>query len=113
MGGIVAMEVLRRAPDRVTRLALMDTNALSETPKGATAYEPLIVGARAGRIKDVVQAFIRPDYLAPGPHRGEVMELIMDMAITLGPEIFVNQARALQRRRDHQSTFGNDLIDHF
>ncbi|MBC7181465.1 MAG: alpha/beta hydrolase, partial [Roseovarius sp.] len=29
MGGIVAMEILRRAPDRVTRLALMDTNALA------------------------------------------------------------------------------------
>ena len=32
MGGIVAMEILRLAPERLTKLALMDTNPLAETP---------------------------------------------------------------------------------
>ena len=50
MGGIVAMEILRRAPERVTRIALMDTNPLPETPQAAAAREPQIIGARSGRL---------------------------------------------------------------
>jgi pimeloyl-ACP methyl ester carboxylesterase len=104
MGGIVAMEVLRRAPDRVTRLALLDTNPLAETPQVAAAREPQIVAVKAGRLEEVMRDEMKPNYLAPGPYREEVLELVMDMARALGPEIFVRQSRALQRRRDQQDT---------
>ncbi|WP_298838834.1 alpha/beta fold hydrolase [uncultured Roseobacter sp.] len=104
MGGIVAMELLRRAPDRITRIALMDTNPLAETPQMATAREPQIVAARAGRMLDVMREEMKPKYLAPGPHRQAVLDLVMDMADALGPEVFVRQSRALQRRRDQQKT---------
>ena len=43
MGGIVAMELLRRAPDRISRIALMDTNPLAETPVIAANRGPRIV----------------------------------------------------------------------
>ncbi|MEM9638640.1 MAG: alpha/beta fold hydrolase [Pseudomonadota bacterium] len=104
MGGIVAMEILRRAPDRVTRIALMDTNPLAETPQVAAAREPQIVAARTGRMLDVMREEMKPNYLAPGPHKQSVLDLVMDMADALGPEVFVRQSRALQRRRDQQST---------
>ncbi len=104
MGGIVAMEILRRAPERVTRIALMDTNPLAETPQSATAYEPMIIGARAGRLDEVMRGFMQPDFLAPGPQRSEILNQIYAMAASLGPEIFVRQCRALQRRRDQQAT---------
>lgn len=103
MGGIVAMEVLRRAPGRVTRLALMDTNPLAETPQSAAQYEPLIIGAKAGRLDEMITQMIRPDFLAPGPGRAEVLALVRQMAADLGPEVFVRQVRALQRRRDNQA----------
>ncbi|MEP1519770.1 MULTISPECIES: alpha/beta fold hydrolase [Rhodobacterales] len=104
MGGIVAMEILRRAPDRITRLALMDTNPLAETPVVAAAREPQIIGARTGRLEQVMREEMKPNYLAPGPYRHEVLDLVMDMAMTLGAEVFVRQSRALQRRRDQQGT---------
>lgn len=104
MGGIVAMEIMRRAPDRVTRIALMDTNPLAETPQVAAAREPQIVAARTGRMLDVMREEMKPNYLAPGPHQQAVLDLVMDMADALGPEVFVRQSRALQRRRDQQST---------
>jgi pimeloyl-ACP methyl ester carboxylesterase len=104
MGGIVAMEVLRLAPDRVTRIALMNTNPLSETPTSAAAYEPWIVGATAGRLEEVMADFMRPDYLAPGAQRAQVLALVQTMARSMGPEMFVQQARALQRRMDQQKT---------
>jgi len=104
MGGIVAMEILRRAPDRITRLALMDTNPLAETPQVAAAREPQIVKVRAGRMGDVMRDELKPNYLAPGPYVSEILDLVMDMAVALGPEVFVRQSRALQRRRDQQGT---------
>lgn len=103
MGGIVAMEILRRAPDRISRIALIDTNPLAETPVVAANREPQIVKARAGRLMEVVREEMKPNYLAPGPHRGEVLDLVMDMAQVLGPEVFIRQSRALQRRRDQQA----------
>ena len=104
MGGIVAMEILRRAPDRVARIALMDTNPLAETPQSASAYEPLLIKARAGRLDEALRDMMRPDYLAPGPGRMEVMNRFLGMAADHGPEVFTRQVRALQRRRDQQPT---------
>lgn len=104
MGGIIAMELLRRVPDRISRLCLMNTSPLAETPTEAAAREPLIVRAKAGLLDAVMKQVMPPDYLAPGPHRWEVLERMYDMARDLGPEVFVAQSRALQRRRDQQGT---------
>ncbi|MEO1705971.1 MAG: alpha/beta fold hydrolase [Pseudomonadota bacterium] len=104
MGGIVAMEMVRRAPERVTRIALLDTNALSETPERAAEREPQIVRVRAGGLTEVMRDEMKPQYLAQGPRRPEILRLCMDMAEALGPDVFVAQSRALQRRRDQQST---------
>ncbi|MBB96878.1 MAG: alpha/beta hydrolase [Rhodobacteraceae bacterium] len=104
LGGILAMEVLRRAPDRVMRIALLDTQPLAETPQEAAAREMLIVKARAGRLEDVLDACFPLEALAPGTGRRDVLALVHLMASELGPEVFVRQARALQRRRDQQST---------
>lgn len=102
MGGIVAMEILRKIPERITRLALMDTNPLAETPSSAAAYEPLIVGARAGRLDEALTGFMKPEYLAPGARRNEVLADVLAMGRALGPDVLVRQARALQRRPDQQ-----------
>ncbi|MEL7080762.1 MAG: alpha/beta fold hydrolase, partial [Pseudomonadota bacterium] len=104
LGGVVAMEILRRAPDRVTRMALMSTNALAETPQAAAAREPQIVKVRSGKFKEVIAEEIEPKYFAPGAWREEIVALVMDMAEFLGPNVFVRQSRALQRRRDQQKT---------
>ncbi len=103
MGGIVAMELLRRAPDRISRIALIGTNPLAETPVIAANREPQIVKVRSGRLLEVVRDWMKPEYLAPGPQRADVLELVMDMAEALGPEVFIRQSRALQRRRDQQA----------
>ncbi|SHG96923.1 alpha/beta fold hydrolase [Marivita hallyeonensis] len=104
MGGIVAMELLRRAPDRVTRIALMDTNPLAETPQVAANREPQIIKVKSGKLTEVMRDELKPNYLAPGPRRPQVLQTVMEMAQTLGPGVFVNQSRALQRRRDQQAT---------
>lgn len=104
MGGTVAMEILRRAPDRVSRIALIATNPLPETPQMAALREPQIVKARAGALMEVMMDHMKSEYLAPRPYRQDVRNLFLEMAHTLGPDIFVRQSRALQRRKDQTAT---------
>ena len=104
MGGVVAMEILRKARDRVTRLALLDTNAQSETPAHAAAREAQIVMAKAGRLQDAVRDRVRPTDLAPGPRNAGILKLLLDMAMEIGPEAYVRQCRLMQRRPDQQKT---------
>lgn len=102
MGGIVAMEIVRRAPDRVSRLALISTTPLPDTPAQAAWREPHIVRASAGRLDEAMAESLSADHMAPGPGREAVMALVYDMAHGLGAGMFVRQSRALQRRPDAQ-----------
>jgi pimeloyl-ACP methyl ester carboxylesterase len=104
MGAIVAMEVLKRIPGRITRLCLMSSNPLPESPAFAATREPLIIGAQSGRLDQVMRDMMPDDFLAPGPDRLEIQNLLAVMAQDLGPDVFVAQSRALQRRPDQQGT---------
>ncbi|WP_146589744.1 alpha/beta fold hydrolase [Puniceibacterium confluentis] len=104
LGGIVAMELLRRAPDRITRIALIATSPLAETPQEAAAREPQIIGAKTGRLAEVMREAHLASGLAPGAGRVGAMTAAMDMVGGMGAEVFVRQSRALQRRRDQQAT---------
>lgn len=103
-GGIVALEMVRRAPERITRIALMDTTPLPESPQFAAGREARIVAARAGRLAEIIREELPASALAPGAGRGDVLSLLAEMALTLGPDVFVRQSRALQRRKDQQAT---------
>lgn len=104
MGGIVAMEVFRQAPDRVTRLALLDTNPKAEVPAVAANREPQIAKVRDGQLRAVMRDEMKPNYLTDGPNIGRILDICMAMAETLGPDVFVRQSRALQTRPDQQET---------
>lgn len=104
MGGIVAMEIMRQAPRRVTRLALLDTNCKAETPKVAARREPQIAAVQDGGLRTVMRDEMKPHYLAPEPGREAVLDIVMDMALDLGPDVFVRQSRALQTRPDYEET---------
>ncbi|NIY96619.1 alpha/beta fold hydrolase [Salipiger sp. HF18] len=103
LGGMVAMELQRRAPDRVARLMLISTTPLAETPQQAAELDPLIIKARTGRLREAVRALRPVDSLAPGPFRMEIQAMVDEMAEGLGVEVFTRQIRVLQRRRDQQS----------
>jgi pimeloyl-ACP methyl ester carboxylesterase len=104
MGGIVAMEVMRQAPERVERIALLDTNPKAEVDAVKAMREPQIAKARAGQFLAVMRDEMKPNYLTDGPHRTRILDLCMEMAEALGPDVFVRQSRALQTRPDQQDT---------
>lgn len=104
MGGIVAMEVMALAPERVERLALLDTNPLAEAPGTASRRGPQIEAVRQGRLRAVMRDEMKPNYLAETPRKDEILDLCMAMAMDLGPEVFVRQSKALRSRADRRDT---------
>lgn len=102
MGGNVALEILRRAPERVTRIALIALSVQAETPQAAAAREERIIGAQVGRLAEMVAQDLPSELLAEGPGRPDVVAMIRDMALTLGEGVYVRQCRAMQRRPDQQ-----------
>ncbi|MSU90227.1 alpha/beta fold hydrolase [Rhodobacteraceae bacterium 2CG4] len=102
MGGVVAMEVLAQAPGRVERLALLDTNPRAELPEVRARRGPQIEQARQGALRAVMRDEMKPNYLVDGPGKGAILDLCMDMAMDLGPEVFVRQSLALRDRTDRQ-----------
>ncbi|WP_170477295.1 alpha/beta fold hydrolase [Ruegeria arenilitoris] len=104
MGGIVAMEIVRQAPERVLRLALLDTNPLAESPEVAARRGPQMAAVRKGRLWNVMRDEMKPKYLADGPRQGSILDLCMVMATDLGPDVFLRQSQALMDRSDQSET---------
>lgn len=104
LGGDVALDLIRRIPDRVTRVILLATDPLAEPPAAAAAREARMVAARAGRLAQAMREEVPPAALADTPWREDVLALVADMALGLGEGVFLRQSRALQRRPDQQKT---------
>lgn len=104
MGGAIALEVLRRAPDRVLRLALIGTNPLPDTPQEAADREPRMIGAKSGRFERMLEDDILPKFIGNSARRAQASADMYEMAMSLGPDIYARQERAMQRRRDQQLT---------
>jgi pimeloyl-ACP methyl ester carboxylesterase len=100
MGGYVAFEIMRQAPGRVDRLALLDTSARADTPQQLEKRRGLISLALRGRFIGVTQAllplFIHPSQLADE----ELVTTVKQMARNIGREGFVRQEQAIMSRAD-------------
>ncbi len=110
LGGDVALDILRRAADRVSRIVLLSTDPMAEAPTVAAAREARMIAARAGRLAQAMAEEIPLSSLADTPHRHDVFATLKAMALDLGPEVFVAQSRALQRRPDQQKTLRRALL---
>lgn len=104
LGGIVAMEVLRQAPERVLGLALLNTNPLAEAPERRALRGPQIEAVRAGHLDRVMREEMKPLYLASGPRRVDLLDLCMEMAHAAGADVFEHQSLALRDRPDQTAT---------
>ena len=104
MGGIVAMEMLRQAPERIARLALLDTNPRAEAAEMRARRDVQVARVGAGDLAGVMRDEMKPNYMAETPGKGDLLDLCMDMALGLGPEVFARQSAALATRPDQRAT---------
>ena len=107
MGGIVAMEIVSQAPERVERLALLDTNPLAELPDVLKRRGPQIDAIKNGQLKEIIRDEMKPNYLFDGVRKTEILKLCMDMALDIGPDAFIRQSIALRDRVDQKNTLGS------
>lgn len=100
MGGYISLEIMRQAPGRVARLALLDTSARPDTPAQTERRLGQIERAQAGRFGEI------PDEQWPlmaGPgsrEKKELREIFWLMCEETGPEAFIRQQRAIISRPD-------------
>lgn len=104
MGGIVAMEVIRQAPRRVSGVALLDTNPFAELDDVKQMRLPQVEKVRNGRLLEVMRDDMIPNYLAESDKNSEILALCSDMALQLGSDVFIQQSLALRDRCDQTET---------
>ncbi len=104
MGGIVAMEVVRQAPERVAGLALLDTNPLAEAEAVKAGRQPQLDAAREGRLLPMMKEKVFPNYLADNTDPNDILATCASMARALGPAVFLRQSEALMDRPDQTET---------
>lgn len=100
LGGYIAFAMLRQAPERIVRLALLDTSARPDTPEQTAARYAFITMAEQGRLDEVTDA-LTLRFLHRNRHKdAALVGLVRDMASDTGVEAFVRQERAIISRPD-------------
>jgi pimeloyl-ACP methyl ester carboxylesterase len=104
MGGYIAFEIMRQAPERVAKLALINTQARPDTPEATARRRELIARAREGGLHDVIDELL-PLLVHPS-RAGEaaLRRLFHDMADDVGAEGFINNQTAIMARVDSRPT---------
>lgn len=100
MGGYVALEVMRRAPDRVAALGLISTQAHPDTPDQSAARRVQQQRLRDGEFDQIVEEFWT---LAPAEAHGDDAALLAGwraMAREVGAEATITQLEAIIARPD-------------
>ncbi len=100
MGGYIAFEILRQAPDRVAKLALLDTGAGAELPERTAQRKPLIALAEQGRFVEITDNQF--PLLVYQRRRGDVTlkAIVRTMNEETGPEAYCRQQQAIIGRPD-------------
>lgn len=103
MGGYVAMEILRRAPERVERVAFVSTTARADLPEQSERRHVLMEMARSGAFERILPTLL-PSMVTPAAATGTVAALFRDMAVAVGVEGFLRQQNAIIGRVDSRSS---------
>lgn len=100
MGGFISLEVVRQAPQRVKRLALLSTSARPDTPEATERRKGWIAETKAGGYHAVIDKlfsnFVHPSSVKDA----NLQKIVHDMGDDVGPEAFVHQLEAIMMRAD-------------
>jgi pimeloyl-ACP methyl ester carboxylesterase len=103
MGGYVALEIMRQAPERVTALALIDTSARPDTAEATANRYRLIELAQtdfAAVPHDLMQKLLYPPHLEDDG----LVACVTEMAAAVGKDVFIRQQQAIMHRADSRPT---------
>ena len=100
MGGYIAFEIMRQAPERVAKLALINTQARPDTPEASARRRGMMARATSGEYRAVLDelfaGFVHP---SRGGDAG-LQQLVHDMGEDVGVDGFIRQQMAVISRPD-------------
>jgi pimeloyl-ACP methyl ester carboxylesterase len=103
MGGYIAFEIMRRAPERVIGLSLLDTSARADTPERTAEREGLIELASKGKFVGVSENLVK-SFIHPNRHKDETLiSAVRAMAKEVGRDDFLRQQKAVIGRSDSRA----------
>lgn len=100
MGGYVALEIYRQAPERVARLGLLSTSSRPEIPEQSERRRGWIAEVKAGGYRAVMERLFANFVHPKSTGDAALKKIVMDMADDVGPDRFVNQLEAIMSRAD-------------
>jgi pimeloyl-ACP methyl ester carboxylesterase len=104
MGGYIAFEIMRQAPERVAKLALISTQARPDAPEASARRRALIARIQAGHYHGVLDELF-PDFVHPSRQGdADLRKLVHDMGDDTGADGFVRQQTAIISRADSRPT---------
>jgi pimeloyl-ACP methyl ester carboxylesterase len=104
MGGYIAFEIMRQAPERVVKLALLNTQARPDTPEAIERRRGMIKGIEAGGFSAGIDA-LYPGFVHPSRRDDAALKkLVREMGEDVGAEAFVRQLTAVMGRADSRPT---------
>jgi len=106
MGGYIAFEILRQAPERVAKLALINTQARPDTPEATERRRGQIAKVQAGGYREILDLLFSGFVHPSRQEDADLRKLVRVMGDDIGPEAFVRQQTAVIKRADSRPTLG-------
>ena len=104
MGGYIIFEMFRQAPERIARLAFLNTSARPEAPEVSEKRRAMIAEVKQGGYRAVMDRLFA-NFVHPALARDEQLHrIVLDMADDVGPDAFVWQLEAITGRIDSRPT---------
>ncbi len=103
LGGIISLEIMRLAPERVKKLALLDTNPNPPKSEQISSWEKFIEMANNGQFLTITKNELLPVLIHPERRNDDrLIETIIDMAEKIGKDAYINQLKAVMGRSDQR-----------
>jgi pimeloyl-ACP methyl ester carboxylesterase len=100
MGGYIAFEIMRQAPERVRKLILLSTSARPDTPEATERRQQGMELSRAGKFQLAAAATFPTAVHADNKENSELRAVHLDMAMHTGPQAYIRQQEAIIARPD-------------
>jgi pimeloyl-ACP methyl ester carboxylesterase len=103
MGGYIAFAMMRQAPERIVKLALMDTSARPDSPEQTVARKAQIAMTQAGRYSEIPEQAMSRYLNAKNQNDERFTSIVRQMAMETGPEAYLRQLKAIMGRPDSRT----------
>lgn len=104
MGGYISFEIMRQAPERVSKLALLDTKATLDPPERAKDRQALVERARRDGMEPVMRGYLPVFIQKSRVDEKPLSDIVVQMGVDTGADAFARQQNAIISRSDSVPT---------